>query len=605
MNRLPKTISGTICGLMLLCGFGAEVYPSEPCLIEVLPDAMDVYAVFTNMTLDFKMKEGKELKNIPKEYLNDEGTALVKNYEIRLYPKKAKGSQKLKVPLEVIAQEGQKYRLRENTDISYTLPAAISGYKVILPKGTPLTRKAGTDPQKYALAEDVTAEITPPHNYQATLKVNAQLLVERIPGTSSTGTTLEFDQKRAPVGEYITITVKKNAFDFSQSQINVCLRKKGKDESNKKPFIPSNEVELKEVQIGKAILKVRIPDIEENGIHLSKPVDLLVVARLPNGEMAEAVSQEFVVSSHTLGIVSWILAFAIPWLVAGMITVRNDPNKWFSLNPILFVSGKYGRASLSLAQILIWTILVFSASFYVLVVSGKLLDLTNQVLMLLGIVGGSSVIAKITASARDEKGREIVEAQTMNPKWMDLFQTEGRPDLYKVQLALFTTLAAFFVTGKIYGTLEFPELPAGLLTLIGISNGVYIGAKTTSKSVFERLADKSNELRKAKEELKRRQADADEARKHQQRTEEEKTAAITTRDSTEDKLDKEQDAGQKVKLNELLIQQKAAAREVERRAEEAAQKTKDADDAKNETQGRVKKLKDEFKKLKDEALSQG
>jgi hypothetical protein len=36
------------------------------------------------------------------------------------------------------------------------------------------------------------------------------------------------------------------------------------------------------------------------------------------------------------------------------------------------------------------------------------------------------------------------------------------------------------VTANIYGTLEVPELPAGLLTLIGISNGVYLGAKATS-----------------------------------------------------------------------------------------------------------------------------
>ena len=135
---------------------------------------------------------------------------------------------------------------------------------------------------------------------------------------------------------------------------------------------------------------------------------------------------------------------------------------------------------LSLAQVLLWTLLVFSASFYVLVVSGNLLDLTNEVLMLVGIAGGSSVIAKITASARADKNVEIAASEPKDPKWLDLFQTGGRPDLTKVQMALFTALAAIFVTAKIYGTLEFPALPAGLLTLIGISNGVYLGAKATS-----------------------------------------------------------------------------------------------------------------------------
>ena len=100
--------------------------------------------------------------------------------------------------------------------------------------------------------------------------------------------------------------------------------------------------------------------------------------------------------------------------------------------------------------------------------------------MLLGITGGASVIAKITASARSNKGREIAALQPKDPEWLDLFQTEGRPDLYKVQMALFTTLAAVFVTIKIYGNLEFPVLPEGLLMLIGISNGVYLTAKATS-----------------------------------------------------------------------------------------------------------------------------
>jgi hypothetical protein len=220
--------------------------------------------------------------------------------------------------------------------------------------------------------------------------------------------------------------------------------------------------------------------LNESGAHCAKPVDLLVVARGPDGELAEALSKEFAVSSRMWAVLFWIAAIAFPWLVAGIITARNEPKKWLRFDPIWFVSGKHGSASLSLAQVLLWTVLVFSASFYVLVVSGKLLDLTDEVLMLVGIAGGSSVFAKITAAAKGRKGVKIVAPKPKDPKWLDLFQTEGRPDLTKVQMALFTTLAAIFVTAKIYGTLEFPELPAGLLTLIGISNGVYLGAKATS-----------------------------------------------------------------------------------------------------------------------------
>jgi hypothetical protein len=325
--------------------------------------------------------------------------------------------------------------------------------------------------------------------------------VETAPGTAGTGTILTVEPEKSPVGEYITLTVRKNKFDFSKAQFYVCLRKQVVNGENKPPFIPSADVELKSVRIGKAVLQAKIPAKiiaeKKNSVHCAKNVDLLVVASIPNEETVSVMSRQFKISSRSLATICWIIAFVLPWLIAGFFMGAPDEKNRSRFSLIRFVSGKYGGASISLAQILLWSILVFSASFYVLVVSGKLLDLTPEVLTLLGIAGGSSIIAKITASAREDKGREILGEKARVPCWSDLFKTEGRPDLYKVQLALFTTLAAFFVTGKIYGTLEFPQLPSGLLTLIGISNGVYLGAKATSKTLLEKLAEKDKELKEA------------------------------------------------------------------------------------------------------------
>ena len=448
------------------------------------------------------------------------------------------------------------------------------------------------------------AGITLPKNSRVKLTIHAQTVVERMPGTGGTGTTLRVEPEKAPVGEYITLTVQKDQFDFSKAQFFVCLRKQVNGNENKEPFIPSTDVELKAVQIGKAELQARIPDIKERGVHCAKAVDLLVVARIPGGQTAEAISRQFKISSRGLATFCWIIAFALPWFVAGLIRGPKKDNQPSRFSPIRFVSGKYGGASLSLAQIMLWSILVFSASFYVLVVSGRLLDFTPEVLTLLAIAGGSSIIAKITASAREEKGREILAKDSRVPSWLDLFKTEGRPDLYKVQMALFTTLAAVFVTGKIYGTLEFPQLPSGLLTLIGISNGVYLGAKATSKTVLEKLAEKDRELKEAEEELERRKVAADEAGKAQKEARNESTEANKARDTTKDKLDKEKDAEQKVKLNELLKPQKGAAQAAERRLSEANQGKKDADAAKNAAKRQVKELKGAFENMKAEAQKQ-
>jgi hypothetical protein len=578
---------------MLLCVFGAHVYAADPYLTEVLPEDTDVYVVFTDMTLDYKMEQGEELGAIPREYLNGTRTALDKDFEFTLPPgKKAKGIHKFKKSLDVQAQNGQKYRLRAFTYYRYTLPATISGYKVTIPARTPLTRRRNI----YALGGDIAISITAPQNYRVMLTVDAQSEVDRIPGTSGMGATLLVEPKRAPVGEYITLTVAKSNFDFSKAQFYVCLRKQGKGEAIE-PFIASHDVVLKKIQPGKAKLQARIPDINESGVYFAKPVDLLVVARA-DGEIVEVLSQEFKVSSRFMASIFWILAFVLPWFVAAFIKERTKSKKWTWLNPIWFVSGKYGGASLSLAQILLWTVLVFSASFYVLVTSGKLLALSDQVLMLLGIAGVSSVLAKITASAKEEKGREIADIKPRDPKWLDLFQSEGRPDLGKVQMALFTTLAAVFVTGKIYGTMEFPELPPGLLTLMGISNGVYLGAKATSKTNFEKLAEKANELQKAKEELEKCKAEATEAETRQQEAKLEESKANKTRDNTKDELDEESAPGKKVKLNELLEQQKKTAQEAKNLFEKADKKKKEADYAKNAADTKVRDLETAVKKLK-------
>jgi hypothetical protein len=587
---------------------------------------MQVTAALTNRVLDYQMKKGDALAAIPTAFVNNKGTVLKSAFEFTLPSTSAGGIHRLKRPLVVAAPDGRKFRLREDTEFSYTLPAAVSGYKVTLPAGTSLTPIDSTAPQEYNLAEDTTVAITPPENSRWTLTVPAQRVVDRIPGTGTMGTTLTIKPQRAPVGEYITLTVAKSDFDFSKAQFSVCLRKRDENaegkqtqqeqgaagngtlvepaEPNNEPFIASTDVELKAVQMGKARLRVRIPDVNASGPHFAIPVDFVVVARGPNGKTAEGMSRGFAVSSRAMASICWGLAIIIPWLITKIITGINEPKNWKRLDPIWLVSGKYGNASLSLAQVLLWTILVFSASFYVLVVSGKLLDLTNEVLMLLGIAGGSSVIAKIAASTKSDKGVAIATPEPKEPKWLDLFQTEGRPDLYKVQMALFTTLAAIFVTFKIYGTLVFPELPAGLLTLIGISNGVYLGAKATSKTVFEKLAGKSKELRQAEEELKTLTAAAEKAQADHKAAKKEKTAAIEKRDKTRADWEKETDDDKKSKLKELLNRQKDAADKAAQRLDAADQKKAEAENAKKAAANKVAELKAAFTKLKDEAVKQ-
>ena len=50
-------------------------------------------------------------------------------------------------------------------------------------------------------------------------------------------------------------------------------------------------------------------------------------------------------------------------------------------------------------------------------------------------------------------------------------------DVARFQMLLFTLITAMFVLLSVLTTYAIPEIPTGFLTLMGISNGVYLGAK--------------------------------------------------------------------------------------------------------------------------------
>ncbi|MFH0728258.1 MAG: hypothetical protein V2B19_18205 [Pseudomonadota bacterium] len=675
MAGLYRTIIGMICGLMFLCGFDVTAYGAGGCVTEVLDKETTAFVVSGNPAFGLQLKKENDLIPIsnPKEVLNEEGV-LKENFLYPLPSGKYKEGYELKNPIVVQAENGQRYSLAPETAFQLVFPpgnASAANFKVIIPEGEKLIKKEGIAPEQYELAEDLTADVTFQKNSRITLKLYPQTIVERVtvPGAGSMGTTLTVEPKKAPLGGYIRLAVKKRDFEFARADFYVCLRLHGKDAAGKKEFFASDDVELQKAERGEAVLRIRIPEKMDGlgGLYWAKPADLLVVAHIPGDGVrrAEVTTQEFSVSSRPMAVLTWILAFFIPWFIAALVagrTGRNtlameaariklkitaekleastqsrDTNRiaeltqeleerkkvlerttassetlckdWKTkLNPVWIVSGKVGGASLSLAQILLWSVLVFSASFYVWVVSGKLLDLTNDVLMLLGIAGGASVIAKITASAKDGKGQALAGETEREPKWLDLIKSEGRPDLYKFQMALFTTLAAVFVTREIYSTLTFPILPAGLLTLIGMSNGVYLTAKASSKTAFEELAEIDRERQNARETLEKLK---DEATKWDESVNKATGAMATARTNLtllEGKLAEAKnvrDATRIADLTQKLEELKGARQKAIEDQRKASDEKKKAEAAVTAAEKHLDKLREDFEAKKNQALQQG
>ncbi len=85
-----------------------------------------------------------------------------------------------------------------------------------------------------------------------------------------------------------------------------------------------------------------------------------------------------------------------------------------------------------------------------------------------------------TESAVDGWSAVATAATIHVPKWSDIVTDTNRPaeiDVTRVQMLFFTVISAFFVGLGIVNTGTIPDIPPTYVTLMGISNGVYVTAK--------------------------------------------------------------------------------------------------------------------------------
>jgi hypothetical protein len=79
----------------------------------------------------------------------------------------------------------------------------------------------------------------------------------------------------------------------------------------------------------------------------------------------------------------------------------------------------------------------------------------------------------------------LVTTTPRTPQWSDLVMSGGQNveiDLSRVQMLLFTSIAAAFTAMTLIDTGVIPDIPLGVLTLVGLSNGVYIAFKMVGPS---------------------------------------------------------------------------------------------------------------------------
>jgi hypothetical protein len=168
-------------------------------------------------------------------------------------------------------------------------------------------------------------------------------------------------------------------------------------------------------------------------------------------------------------------------------------------DPVVLTAGTDGKGSLSKLQILFFSVIVFGLLFYILLRTGELSDLSNTVMLLLGI----AAIGATAGKGADQRSRLDFEnyAWLIKKKWLprdglngineaswgDIVTSDGEFDVYRYQSCIFSLVVggALVVVGV--NQLASFEIPSTLLEVLGLSQVVYVSGKLVSPPAFADL----------------------------------------------------------------------------------------------------------------------
>jgi hypothetical protein len=342
----------------------------------------------------------------------------------------------------------------------------------------------------------------------------------RAGGASITQGSSENVQNKSwqPVGGLIEFTI--NSFQpiDPNASVTTCFRWKLKHSGVSKAS-EQRPTKVDMTNGGKTLkVTVEVPDPGEEKRSLFDPTlarrislvpiaDVRIVALKDQTPVADAQTEIGVTHPMTallLAAAVLLLAFVV---LDRIVQRRIDHPGILKANPLLrIISTPGATASLSQLQILIWTFVIAGSSVYVASLSGQLVEVTTGTLVLLGISGATTLAAQahigsqaakqpadadaaVPDAAAAAKARQAQQAagnwrppDDQTPRWSDLIVNDQNTavreiDVARVQMLLFTLISAVFVIAKVIAAYVIPEIPVGYLTLMGISNGVYVGSK--------------------------------------------------------------------------------------------------------------------------------
>ncbi|PWC34674.1 hypothetical protein, partial [Azospirillum sp. TSO35-2] len=172
-------------------------------------------------------------------------------------------------------------------------------------------------------------------------------------------------------------------------------------------------------------------------------------------------------------------------------------------------AGYRAPYSLSRFQLLWWSGIVTASYAAILTITGSMDTITTGTMALMGIVGGTSVLASFQdkrpsddeVRRRQHAAAYLAAAQASPPDAIamahslaevyppsrgllpDLLSDAAGYNIHRLQLLAWTGVLGVTFLYEVTRTLGMPELSANLLALTGISNGTYFGFKLQEQQV--------------------------------------------------------------------------------------------------------------------------
>jgi hypothetical protein len=133
--------------------------------------------------------------------------------------------------------------------------------------------------------------------------------------------------------------------------------------------------------------------------------------------------------------------------------------------------------SLARTQFLVWLLMIFFGVFHLWIVTDTLLSPTGNVLILLTISGTTLFISKKIDQPAAVATRPILSKGFV----YDVLNDGLGISVHRLQLLVFTAFMAVYFIVDVTTKLRMPEFDTTMLTLMGISGGMYVGLKTTEQ----------------------------------------------------------------------------------------------------------------------------